>query len=83
MPTQCVPVNGFWKYQMEKMTLMNFLTVRTRDAVRLVHSVVSTNTEKMQTYWRQMLARRCSTMMGADTPMMGTDTGGDARQTFQ
>ena len=62
---------------------MNFLTVSTREAVRLVHSVVRTNTEKMQAYCRQALASRCRTMMGAETPMMGINTGGDARQTFQ
>ena len=58
VPIQCRPVKGFWKYQMEKRTLMNFLMVRTREAVRLVHSVVRTNTEKMQMYWRQTLAAR-------------------------
>ena len=45
VPTQWRKVKLLLKYQMEKRRLMNFLVVRTRLAVRLVHSVVRTNTE--------------------------------------
>ena len=57
-------VKGFWKYQMEKMRLRNFLSVTTRVTVRLAHSVVRTNTDEIQTYWVVTLASRYSTMMG-------------------
>ena len=60
------------KYQMEKRRLMNFLVVRTKLAVRLVHSVVNTNTEKMQTYWRTTLAARWRTMTGTVISRRGT-----------
>ena len=73
VPTQWVALKGFWKYQMEKRRLRNFLKhkmqvrvpgwgpnyiavhlqVRTRVAVRLGHSAVSTNTADMQRYWEQ------------------------------
>ena len=50
VPSQWYTVKGFWKYQMLKMRLRNFLRVTTRVTVRLAHSVVSTNTDEMQTY---------------------------------
>ena len=69
VPTQWVTLKGFWKYQMEKRRLRNFLKtgyflkcrniveihlqVKTRVAVRLGHSAVSTNTADMQRYWEQ------------------------------
>ena len=73
VPTQWVTLKGFWKYQMEKRRLRNFLKqsydagqgtkapndiaghlqVRTRVAVRLGHSAVSTKTADMQRYWEQ------------------------------
>ena len=68
-------MKGFWKYQIEKMRLRNFLRVTTRVTVRLAHSVVRTNTEAMQTYCVVTLARRQRNMTGTVRLTTGRVTG--------
>jgi len=83
VPTQWVRLKGFWKYQMEKRRLRNFLQVRTSVAVRLGHSAVSTNTADMQRYWGMTLPTSWSSIVGIGGRKGRTDMGVEAKQMFQ
>ena len=49
-PRQWDAVNGFWKYRMDSIRLMNLRSVTTSVTVKALHSVVRMNTERIQMY---------------------------------
>ena len=71
VPNQWTRVKGFWKYQMEKRSERNFLTVTTRVTVRLAHSLVRIKTLLIQIHWVMMLPRSQSIMLGTARLMTG------------
>lgn len=50
VPNQCIKVNGFLKYTIDRINDMNFLKVMTKVTVRDEHSVVKTYTELIHMY---------------------------------
>lgn len=58
VPIQCPMVNGFLKYRIENIKLINFLKVITNVTTREGHSVVKMKTPLIQTYLREEMLRK-------------------------
>lgn len=75
VPSQWYGVNGLLKYTIENSNDTNLRNVTTSVTVSDEHSVVSTYTELMHTYWVTTLPIMYSHWLGTASPISGTAIG--------